>query len=174
MKRGGPCQPLKFAENLQAITSILLYCAQVILMFSNIILKSLKLFGKIKAYQNTNFHLRTNMCICVRKWILNARMIWFVSSLTCSDPDSHLLLFLKPTLQLGVSQVGVHLLPIPAWPSPPGGHRPTTQLGPDPTLFEEQPAEACVPAGSVSVMRARCVPPVPKAVQPSYGCHHSR
>ena len=65
---------------------------------------------------------------------------------------THLLLFLKPALQLRVSQVGVHLLPVPAGPSPPGGHWATAQLGPDSALFEEQPAETGVTPRSVPVM----------------------
>ena len=81
-------------------------CAQIISMFSNIILKFLNIAWK------TN--MRTNICICVRKVISNARMVWLVFNLT-ENLLSHLLLFFKAALQLGVSQVSVHLcLSIPA------------------------------------------------------------
>ena len=85
---------------------------------------------------------------------------------------SHLLLFFKCSLQLSVAQVSVRLLSIPT--SPPGGNRAATQLGPDPTFFEQQPAEAGVPAGGVPVMGAGSVATIPKAVQSCYGCHHYR
>ena len=43
--------------------------------------------------------MRTNICICVRKVISNARMVWLVFNLT-ENVLSHLLLFFKAALQL--------------------------------------------------------------------------
>ena len=121
--------------------------------------------------------------------VWNFRLLWFVFWLFChiwqlldatrttirdmgACVVSNLLLFFKRSLQLSVAQVGVHLLSIPT--SPPGGNRAATQLGPDPTFFEQQPAEAGVPAGGVPVMGAGSVATIPKAVQSCYGCHHYR
>ena len=76
------------------------------------ILKFLKIASKDQSPSKHRILLRTNICICVRKVISNARMIQ--PHLVGSKPASHLLLFFKPALQLWISQVGVHLLSIPA------------------------------------------------------------